>query len=117
MVRRLATNFKNFVPEEKLDQLENEFCLYQTSKDLPDVCHLDVDVYLWGAKCLKTFCRLSIYISPGNIAYYRELYILPMNLYSSHEYTSTRTGDMHSHREYRYHPVICIVTGNIDITR
>ena len=51
MVRRLATgHFKNFVPEEKLDQLEEEFCLYQTTKDLPDDIALhqtDVDVY-WG---------------------------------------------------------------------
>ena len=51
MVRRLAMgHFKNFVPEEKLDQLEEEFCLYQTTKDLPDdiaLRQLDVDVY-WG---------------------------------------------------------------------
>ena len=37
MVRRLATeHFTNFVPEEKLDQLEEEFCLYQDTKNLPD---------------------------------------------------------------------------------
>ena len=51
MVRRLAMgHFNNFVPEEKLDQLEEEFCLYQTTKDLPDdiaLRQLDVDVY-WG---------------------------------------------------------------------
>ena len=51
MVRRLVMgHFKNFVPEEKRDQLEEEFCLYQTTKDLPDdiaLRQLDVDVY-WG---------------------------------------------------------------------
>ena len=51
MVRSLATvYFKNvnFVPEEKLDRLEEEFCLYQTTKDIPDDIALhqtDVDVY------------------------------------------------------------------------
>ena len=50
MVRRLATgHFRNFVPEEKLDQLEEEFCLYQTTKDLPGDISLqkDIDTY-WG---------------------------------------------------------------------
>ena len=49
MVRRLATvHFKNFVPEEKQDQLKEEFCLNQTTKDLPDCVtfhQTDVDVY------------------------------------------------------------------------
>ena len=51
MVGRLATvHFKNFVPEEKQDQLEEEFCLYQITKDLPDCItfhQTDVNVY-WG---------------------------------------------------------------------
>ena len=50
MVRRLATgHFRNFVPEEKLDQLEEEFCLYQTAKDFPGDISLkkDIDTY-WG---------------------------------------------------------------------
>ena len=82
MVRRLATgHFINFVPEEKLDKLEEEFCLHQTTKDLPDDITLhqaDVDVY-WGRigklessiyiKTLWTslsFCKGLLCIPHGN---------------------------------------------------
>ena len=35
MVKRLADRFNHFVPREALDTLEEEFCLYQTTRDLP----------------------------------------------------------------------------------
>ena len=49
MVRRLAQRFPNFVPTEKRDQLEEEFCLYQTTRDLQEdiLYQQDIDIY-WG---------------------------------------------------------------------
>ena len=49
MVRRLAAQFNHCVPRESLDTLEEEFCLYQTTRDIPsDILSEDqVDIY-WG---------------------------------------------------------------------
>ena len=35
MIRRLIERFSNFIPNGKADQIEEEFALYQTTKDLP----------------------------------------------------------------------------------
>lgn len=51
MVRRLAHRFSNFVSSENLDVLEEEFCLYQTTRDLPSdlVSQPDIDIdFYWG---------------------------------------------------------------------
>ena len=49
MVRRLAAQFHHCVPRESLDTLEEEFCLNQTTRDIPsDILSEDqVDIY-WG---------------------------------------------------------------------
>ena len=49
MVRRLGIRFDNFISEDMLDQLIEEFCLYQTTGDLPtDVLSTqEIDQY-WG---------------------------------------------------------------------
>ena len=49
MVRRLTDQFNHCIQREDLDNLEEEFCLYQTTKDLPNdiVCEHCVDIY-WG---------------------------------------------------------------------
>lgn len=49
MVKGLADQFNHFVPREALDALEEEFCLYQTTKDLPSdiLCEEQIDLY-WG---------------------------------------------------------------------
>lgn len=54
MERGLANQFNHFVPREALDTQEEEFYLYQTTKDLPSdiLCEHQIDVYWedWGAK-------------------------------------------------------------------
>ena len=49
MVRGLAQRFASFIPNEGLDLLEEEVCLYQTTRDLPDdiLQEHDIDIY-WG---------------------------------------------------------------------
>ena len=56
-VRRLAQKFLVFVPDEKVDQLEEECFLYQTTEDLPmDTERLIFIGRTWNAQmyCIKT---------------------------------------------------------------
>ena len=49
MVRRLAAQFNHCVHRESLDTLEEEFCLYQTTRDIPsDILSEDQVVIYWG---------------------------------------------------------------------
>lgn len=49
MIRRLIERFSNFIPSGKGEQIEEEFTLYQTMKDLPPniLTNTRVDVF-WG---------------------------------------------------------------------
>ena len=48
MIRRLIERFSNFIPNGKADQIEEEFALYQTTKDLPPniLVNARADVFL-----------------------------------------------------------------------
>ena len=64
MIRRLIERFPNFIPSGKGEQIEEEFALYQTTKDLPsDIpTNTRVDVF-WG----KIGIRSSVESTSGKL--------------------------------------------------
>ena len=62
MIRRLIESFSKFIPNGKADQIEEEFSLYQTTKDLPPNILVNTRVDVFGGEIDRIGSKVQLVV-------------------------------------------------------